>query len=229
MMARYYTRDHLGSIRELVNSSGTLLTRYSYDPYGRGTSTYLSGSTDATFQYTGDYYHAASGLNLTKFRAYDPNTARWLSRDPKEENEELNLYEYVKNMPVDAIDPLGLSLKWYEAGTPKESHGWAEHTNWLTFTMTCQAGTHVDRVKLVYDSWEGGWGTALNVGKNAGQGFASSVRNVNCNGQASEVDAWENTRFAAPYALSIYSNRANYVNGTRVFYTCKCCNGLLAQ
>jgi RHS repeat-associated protein len=112
----YYTRDQLGSVRELVNSSGTLVTRYSYDPYGRVTTTHTAANTstppiDATFQFTGDYVHATSGLNLTWYRAYDPNTGRWLSRDPLK-NAEMrlgpNLYEYVLNNPIDKIDSLGL-------------------------------------------------------------------------------------------------------------------------
>ncbi len=35
----FYTRDHLGSIRELTDSSGVIQARYSYDPYGRRTKT----------------------------------------------------------------------------------------------------------------------------------------------------------------------------------------------
>jgi uncharacterized protein RhaS with RHS repeats len=31
----YYTRDHLGSIQEVVQADGTLAARYDYDPYGR--------------------------------------------------------------------------------------------------------------------------------------------------------------------------------------------------
>ncbi len=71
--AYYYTRDHLGTIREMVDGSGTIQARYSYDSYGRQAK--ISGSLDSTFQYTGDYYHTASGLNLTLYRAYDSNTA----------------------------------------------------------------------------------------------------------------------------------------------------------
>ena len=89
-MAYYYTRDHIGSIREMVNGGGTIEARYSYDPYGRATK--VSGSLDSTCQYTGDYYHpATSFFNLTLHRAYDPNTGRWLSRDPSGENRGLNL------------------------------------------------------------------------------------------------------------------------------------------
>ena len=35
--AYYYTRDHLGSIRELTDGSGNVRARYSYDPFGRRT------------------------------------------------------------------------------------------------------------------------------------------------------------------------------------------------
>jgi hypothetical protein len=48
-------------------------------------------------------------LNLTLFRAYDPTSARWLSRDPIAERGGINLYAYVRNMPINAFDPLGLT------------------------------------------------------------------------------------------------------------------------
>jgi RHS repeat-associated protein len=102
----YYTRDHLGSVRELCNSKGSIVARYSYDPYGR--TTLLSGSNLATFQYTDDYAHQPSGLYLTMFRAYDANTARWLRRDPNTKGG-INLYEYVDDNPIDEVDRLGLA------------------------------------------------------------------------------------------------------------------------
>jgi RHS repeat-associated protein len=102
----FYTKDHLGSVREMTDSSGTIQARYDYDPYGKVTK--LAGSLDADFQYDGYYEHAASGLNLTLFRAYDPNVGKWLSRDPIAERGGINLYDYVGNNPIDRIDPLGL-------------------------------------------------------------------------------------------------------------------------
>jgi RHS repeat-associated protein len=104
----YYTRDHLGSVRELLGSTGSIYARYSYDPYGR--KTYVQGSLSSNFQYAGMYLHSTSSLNFTLFRAYDPNIGRWLSRDPEGEGSDATLYSYVYNDPVDGIDPLGLSL-----------------------------------------------------------------------------------------------------------------------
>jgi hypothetical protein len=43
------------------------------------------------------------------FAFYNPSTGRWLSRDPIEERGGLNLYGFVGNSPVSAIDTLGLS------------------------------------------------------------------------------------------------------------------------
>ena len=49
---------------------------------------------------------------LTWARIYRPDLARWLSRDPLRNAELLqgpNLYTYVGNDPINAIDPLGLA------------------------------------------------------------------------------------------------------------------------
>ena len=106
---RYYTRDHLGSVREVVDQTGGVLVRYDYDMFGKRTR--VSGSDAVyvcTFGYTGHVHHEPSGLELTWFRAYDPASGRWLSRDPIAEAGGLNYYAYVGNRPTYSIDPLGL-------------------------------------------------------------------------------------------------------------------------
>ncbi len=67
----YFTRDHLGSVREVMNAAGSMQARYDYDPYGRQTQ--LSGTIIADFGYADMYIHGPSGLNLTLFRAYNPD------------------------------------------------------------------------------------------------------------------------------------------------------------
>lgn len=125
--------DHLGNIREIVvvtenpppqipgagfidgtlNPPGTILTRYDYSAYQGPTKVYQFPNTtvEATFRTIGRYYHhAATGLALALYRAYDAELGRWISEDPLGERGGLNLYCYVLNRPTAAIDPLGLDL-----------------------------------------------------------------------------------------------------------------------
>lgn len=44
-------------------------------------------------------------------RWYSPNTGRWLSRDPIQEEGGINLYAFVGNSPVNAIDLFGMYTK----------------------------------------------------------------------------------------------------------------------
>jgi len=101
----FFTRDHLGSVREMTESSQAIRARHDYDPYGRRTR--ISGDLEANFAFTGHYYHAVSGLYLTLYRAYDSDIGRWLNRDPIMEESGINLYGFVRNAPTQFVDPFG--------------------------------------------------------------------------------------------------------------------------
>lgn len=104
--ALYYVRDLLGSVRQVVDTSGSLRAQYDYDPYGNRTK--VSGDVETEIGYAGYYHHAASGLDLALYRAYDAAHGRWLNRDPIEEAGGTNLYGYVGGNPVNGVDPAGL-------------------------------------------------------------------------------------------------------------------------
>ncbi|MFN9664251.1 MAG: RHS repeat-associated core domain-containing protein, partial [Akkermansiaceae bacterium] len=101
----FYTKDHLGNIRELTDSNGALQTRYDYDMWGKRVK--LFGTLDTDVGFTGHHHHAKSGLVLTWFRAYDAEVGRWLSADPLGEAGGINLYGYVGGNPINLIDPTG--------------------------------------------------------------------------------------------------------------------------
>jgi RHS repeat-associated protein len=102
----FLTKDHLGSVREASTGSGSLSTRFAYDPFGRSSA--LSSTVDGARGFGGYTFHSQSGLLLTWYRAYEPSLGRWLSEDPIRLRGGLNLLAYVGNDPLNAIDPLGL-------------------------------------------------------------------------------------------------------------------------
>jgi RHS repeat-associated protein len=104
--AYFYTRDHLGSIREMFTGGGTVVARYDYDPYGRSTT--VLGTTPTDFNFTGLYRHSKSNLDLAVYRAYDPDLGRWLNRDLIAEQGGLNLYAYGSANPINTTDLAGL-------------------------------------------------------------------------------------------------------------------------
>jgi RHS repeat-associated protein len=98
----------LGSVRELIDNVGSVQARINYDPYG--TQNRIAGDLESDFGFTGHFYDALTRLYLAKLRAYNPELARWLSRDPLPNAEKLlgpNLYAYVDNNPTNWIDPSG--------------------------------------------------------------------------------------------------------------------------
>jgi RHS repeat-associated protein len=105
--ARYVTRDHVGSVREVTDNDGNVVIRNDYDPYGRLTR--LFGTASSRFGYTGHLHHDRSGLFLAVYRAYDPQLATWISSDPIGVAGGINLYQYVLSNPARYTDPFGLN------------------------------------------------------------------------------------------------------------------------
>ena len=106
--ARFFAADHLGSVTEVADASGTLLARYTYDPWGRRS---LAAGTDVTSHgFTGHSVHAASNTYSTLYRTYDQELARWLSEDPLGLLSGVNRATYALNNPIAYRDPFGLDV-----------------------------------------------------------------------------------------------------------------------
>jgi len=95
----------LGSVTALVANGGSVATQYTFDPYGN--RTLLSGTVPADIGYAGYFAHAASGLDITMNRFFDPVHGRWLNRDPIGESGGVNLYAYAGGNPTTFTDPSG--------------------------------------------------------------------------------------------------------------------------
>ena len=101
----YYGPDQIGSVRRVFVTTSNA-PAYGYDPYGNALQT-TALLTD--FGFAGMFANNDSGLYLTQFRAYDPVSGRWLSRDPIGIEGGINLYAYVEQLPTGWTDRNGLA------------------------------------------------------------------------------------------------------------------------
>ena len=77
----WYLTDKLGSVRDIVSSSGSELDHIVYDSFGNIISESDPANGDR-FKYAGMEYDATTGQYYDQARFYDPMTGRFLSQGP---------------------------------------------------------------------------------------------------------------------------------------------------
>jgi RHS repeat-associated protein len=80
--------------------------------------------------YTGREYDAELKLYYNRARYYSPDLGRFISRDPIDITDDVNLYGYVGNNGVNYTDPSGMAKKWLKEN---EGNAWYfESQDWFS-------------------------------------------------------------------------------------------------
>jgi RHS repeat-associated protein len=104
---RWFLADEQGTIKDVVDNTGTVIDHITYDSFGR-----IVGQTsaiDLRFAYTGREWDAETGQYYNRARYYDPTVGGFINEDPLGFGAgDTNLRRYVGNSPTNYTDPSGL-------------------------------------------------------------------------------------------------------------------------
>jgi len=113
----YVQQDADFNVTALTDTSGNVLQRFVYTPYGVmtviGSTSAWSTTTDSyswVYTFQGGRYDATTGMIHFGAREYSPTLARWVQQDPLGYVDGSSLYEAFREAPLKFLDPSGLCV-----------------------------------------------------------------------------------------------------------------------
>lgn len=151
----YYIKDHLGSIRTVLDASGTILSQHDYYPFGKEIT--ASGSSAASQRYTfsGKENQATTPAQAPYLdfgaRMYSADSVRWLSHDPlAEKYYSVTPYSYCAGNPVNLVDTDGERIL-FASGVSKEfKKSFAETVKYMNSKKTSDGLAKLEASENIY-------------------------------------------------------------------------------
>ena len=111
----YYVKNIQGDIIAILDTNGTAVATYSYDPYGNVLTATGDLAEVNPLRYRGYYYDHETGLYYLQSRYYDPEVGRFLNADAFASTGQgllgNNMFAYCLNSPVVFRDSSGHAVE----------------------------------------------------------------------------------------------------------------------
>ncbi len=158
--AHFAAYDGNGNVSGLVRADdGSLSAKYDYNAFGETILAEGAFASGNPFRFSTKFTDDDSGLLYYGFRYYNPNTGRWPSRDPLEEQGGANLYVFCYNDGVGMFDPDGRLALSDIIRSSRGSHsltvpfGFVNLTGTVAWTESRQGECCVDVTVTLEASW----------------------------------------------------------------------------
>jgi RHS repeat-associated protein len=139
--------DGNGNLTALVKADdGSVVASYEYDASGNTLKSLGDYANHNNFRFSSKYLDQESALLYYGRRYLNSVTGRWISRDPGGESHGINLYGFLENRALTAVDSLGLdryregpptrpNINWDSgfAYDPNVKPTWTDSYNWRKF------------------------------------------------------------------------------------------------
>ena len=148
---QYHVRDHLGSVRSIVDEEGEVVEVDDYYPFGQRWDKPAAPRTDNRYLFNGKESQTFADLPLLDYgaRMYDSDLGRWPVHDPKAADYyPTSPYAFCANNPLNLIDPDGRSHRtfrydpWF--GTFVDEQGtyytWNDMITYISFDLGYDIG-----------------------------------------------------------------------------------------
>ncbi len=152
----HYFYDANGNVGQMVDTAdGSVAAHYEYAPFGKVIASHGDLKDENPFRFSTKFQDDETELVYYGYRHYSPELGRWISRDPIGEKGGINLYVFILNNPIGAMDFLGLKKDPLLISALKE----------LNYRIASQfvSGKFAD---ILLTSYIWGNGATLTLGKN---------------------------------------------------------------
>ena len=116
----------------MISPKAEIKAAYQFDAFGRTVDQAGEEAGRNQWRFSTKPQEEQNGWYYYGFRYYDPETGRWPSRDPIEEEGGVNLYGFVGNSPTSSIDVRAISKT--------KGHIFSKNDGWIYRFGVCTAG-----------------------------------------------------------------------------------------